>query len=189
MRRRPELFVSVDIEASGPIPGEYSLLQIGACDAYQPQNVFSCFLKPISDNAQDEALRVTGLSMAALKKDGLEPSTAMLKFEDWIGGVAKNQKVVFVGLNAAFDWSFINYYFHRYLGRNPFGHAALDIKSLYMGAQKCRWDETSADNITRGLDVQRIKRHDALHDAVFQAELFRYVLSLREEVPDMPARK
>ena len=26
-----ELYVSVDVETSGPIPGEYSLLSIGAC--------------------------------------------------------------------------------------------------------------------------------------------------------------
>ena len=91
--------------------------------------------------------------------------------------MAKSQKVIFVGLNAPFDWSFINYYFHRYLGRNPFGHSALDIKSFYMGAQKCRWDETPAENISKGVDEQRIKRHDALHDAVFQAALFRHVRS------------
>ncbi|SSH65668.1 Uncharacterised protein [Klebsiella pneumoniae] len=26
-----EIFVSVDVEASGPIPGKYSMLSIGAC--------------------------------------------------------------------------------------------------------------------------------------------------------------
>ena len=27
-----EVFISVDVETAGPIPGEYSLLTIGACD-------------------------------------------------------------------------------------------------------------------------------------------------------------
>jgi len=31
-----ELYVSVDVETSGPIPGEYSLLSIGACLVDQP---------------------------------------------------------------------------------------------------------------------------------------------------------
>jgi len=44
--------------------------------------------------------------------------------------------VVFVGFNALFDWSFVNYYLHRYPGENLFGFAALDIKSMYMGAMK-----------------------------------------------------
>jgi hypothetical protein len=31
-----EIFVSVDVEASGPIPGKYSMLSIGACVAFDP---------------------------------------------------------------------------------------------------------------------------------------------------------
>jgi ribonuclease T len=32
-----EIFISVDIESSGPIPGEYSLLSIGACLLSDPE--------------------------------------------------------------------------------------------------------------------------------------------------------
>ena len=32
MTAQREIFVSVDVETAGPIPGEYSLLSIGACD-------------------------------------------------------------------------------------------------------------------------------------------------------------
>ncbi|MGL1984483.1 3'-5' exonuclease, partial [Escherichia coli] len=31
MTIKKEIFISVDIEASGPVPGKYSLLSIGAC--------------------------------------------------------------------------------------------------------------------------------------------------------------
>ena len=27
----PDTYISVDIEASGPVPGEYSMLSLGAC--------------------------------------------------------------------------------------------------------------------------------------------------------------
>lgn len=33
---KKEVFISVDIEASGPIPGEYDLLSIGMCLVDQP---------------------------------------------------------------------------------------------------------------------------------------------------------
>ena len=33
-----EIFVSVDVETAGPIPGEYSLLSIGACPVFDPDN-------------------------------------------------------------------------------------------------------------------------------------------------------
>jgi hypothetical protein len=64
----------------------------------------------------------------------------MLKLKQWLNQVCSaDQKVVFVGLNAPFDWSFINYYFQKYSGTNPFGFTALDIKAYYMGATGCRW--------------------------------------------------
>ncbi len=34
-----EIFISVDIESSGPIPGEYSLLSIGAWLAFRPKGI------------------------------------------------------------------------------------------------------------------------------------------------------
>jgi hypothetical protein len=35
--------------------------------------------------------------------------------------------------NAGFDWQFVNYYFHRFVGRNPFGFSPLSLTSLYKG--------------------------------------------------------
>ena len=55
---------------------------------------------------------------------------------------------MFVALNAPFDWMFINDYFHRYLGANPFGHSALDIKAYYMGLSGVTWSETSMKHIS-----------------------------------------
>src|ERR1700716_268319 len=67
----------------------------------------------------------------------------MTAFATWLDSlVGKTDTPVFVGFNAPFDWSFINYYFHKFIGRNPFGFAALDIKAYYMGATGCSWRET-----------------------------------------------
>jgi hypothetical protein len=38
---------------------------------------------------------------------------------------------------------FVNSYFHRFLGRNPFGHAALDMKAFFMGLTGVKWSETA----------------------------------------------
>ncbi|HCD1231136.1 TPA: 3'-5' exonuclease, partial [Citrobacter freundii] len=111
MSQKREVYISVDVETSGPIPGVYSMLTIGACNVYDPEQVFSCELKPISDNVDPEALAVTGLSMETLALKGLNPETAMMQFQDWVESVTGTDGVpVFVGLNAPFDWSFINYY-------------------------------------------------------------------------------
>lgn len=179
MSEKREVFVSVDVETAGPIPGEYSLLSIGACVAFQPSITFDCELKPINANADPKALQVTSLSLESLTAHGLEPRAAMTAFAQWLAPLtSKNAPVVFVGLNASFDWSFVNYYFHRYYGHNPFGFAALDIRALYMGVMGCAWSDTRASKMAGHLRPTLAGTHDALEDALFQAELFRRITDL-----------
>ena len=180
MSKKEEIFISVDIEASGPIPGEYSMLTLGACLVDDPLKTFTCAIKPINDRFVSEALDVTGLSMAKLAMEGLDPKTAMTQFEAWLASNHNGHgSPVFVGLNAPFDWSFVNYYFHRFLGRNPFGFTAVDVKAVYMGAVGCAWSETKSSDIARLLNPTLKGDHNALHDALYQAELFRLVRKVR----------
>jgi DNA polymerase III epsilon subunit-like protein len=103
----------------------------------------------------------------------------MSQFENWlIQNIPENATPVFVGLNAPFDWSFINYYFLKYLNRNPFGISAIDIKALFMGATKCSWHDTKSSSIDKYVHPTLQGDHNALHDAKYQAELFRLVYEL-----------
>lgn len=178
MSGKREVFISVDVETAGPIPGEFSLLSIGACAVFDPMKTFACALKPINCNADPKALEVTGLSLGELGRSGLDPSEAMRRFNDWLLMMAGvDGAVVFVGFNAPFDWSFVNYYFLRFSDRNPFGFTALDIKALYMGATGCNWVDTRSSKIAERLKPSLKGDHHALHDAQYQAEIFRLIQS------------
>ena len=133
MKSKGECSISVDVETSGPVPTQYSMLALGACVVGQQDEGFYVELEPLNGNAVPEALKVTGFDMAELDRTGTRPEAAMREFRDWVGQVSRSAKPVFVGFNAGFDWSFVNWYLHRYLGENPFGFAPLDIKSYYMG--------------------------------------------------------
>lgn len=174
---RNEAFISIDVETAGPIPGEYSMLSIGACLVADPSTTFACELKPITDRFVPEALEVTGLSLERLQETGDAPETAMSQFRAWIVAVAGDAAPVFVGFNAPFDWSFVNYYFHRFTGDNPFGFTALDIKALWMGVSGCTWADTRSSRIAEAVSPMLRGNHDALHDAQYQAELFRLVVA------------
>jgi ribonuclease T len=174
-----EHFISVDVEASGPIPGEYSLLTIGACSVDDDSKTFYAQLQPMNRNAVPEAMAVTGLSLDHLEKDGQAPAAAMSAFAAWIAETTpKDAKPVFVGLNAPFDWSFVNYYFVKFADANPFGFTALDIKALYMGATGCMWGQTGSSQIAKRVKPRLKGTHNALEDALYQAELFRLTREL-----------
>lgn len=175
-----ETFISIDVETAGPIPGEYSMLSIGACLVADPTRSFACELKPITDRFVPAALEVTGLSLDRLRETGLEPKDAMERFGAWVREAADGATPVFVGFNAPFDWSFVNYYFHRFTGQNPFGFTALDIKALWMGVSGGSWADTRSSRIAEEVKPKLRGDHDALHDAKYQAELFQLTLERRK---------
>ena len=167
----PEIFVSVDVETAGPNPRDYAMLSIGACVVDQPGRSFYVELVPTTMDVVPSALAVSGLSMEALARDGVEPKAALLQFEEWLAELPGPP--IFTAFNAAFDWMFIDDYFRRFLGRNPFGHAALDIKAYAMGVANSTWAATSMRFLSPlYLDGQPLE-HNALSDARDQAELFR----------------
>jgi len=175
--RSEDFYVSVDVETSGPNPSQYSLLTIGACTIADRQSTFYVEIKPLSMQAVPESLAISRLSLERLLERGHEPAEAMARFEDWLKAeTPEGQRPVFVAFNASFDWMFVNDYFHRFLGRNPFGHAALDLKSFYMGLAGVRWDETSMREVGPRYLGDRQLTHHALRDAMDQADLFRVFL-------------
>lgn len=128
-------FIIVDVEADGPIPGEFSMVCLGAVvvdDALDRS--FYGQTRPIADRFVPEALAVSGFSHEQhLGFD--EPGEVMASFAGWLDQHSKGHPV-FVSDNLAFDWQFINYYFHRFLGHNPFGFSGRRIGDIYAGLVK-----------------------------------------------------
>lgn len=125
-------YIVVDVEADGEIPHKYSMVCFGAV-IVEPTltKTFYGKTKPISDEWVADALAVSGFSREQHEKFD-DPKKVMENFAEWI---AKNSngKPTFISDNPAFDWQWINYYFHTYLGKNPFGFSARRIGDLYCG--------------------------------------------------------
>lgn len=169
-----EVYISVDIEASGPIPATYSMLSLGAVAVHDLKATFYVELQPINDEYVLEAMKVVGRTLQDFWQAGREPKTAMTMFRKWVKSVASDGKPIFVGFNATFDWAFVNYYFYQYLGENPFGIGGIDIKSYYMGLSGCKWDDTRSRCIQQQFKGStQPHTHNALDDAIEQAEYFR----------------
>ena len=91
-----------------------------------------------------------------------DPRDVMVRFDAWLA-TANRGPLRFVSDNNGFDWQFVNFYFHHFLGRNPFGHSSLNVGSLYKGAVR-NMDE----------NFKHLRRtehtHNALDDALGNAE-------------------
>ena len=167
------IFVSVDVETAGPSPSEYALLAIGACLTQDPDTSFYIELIPDKEKIQASAIKISGLDPEKLKREGTSAEEAMEAFERWlVEHTPKGEQPIFIAFNAAFDWMFVADYFHRYLGRNPFGHRALDLKALYMGIYGAAWDQTGMAQVTMELGTPIQLSHNALEDARDQALIF-----------------
>jgi ribonuclease T len=174
----PEIFISVDVEASGPTPGSGSLIAIGACLVDAPDVGFYVELRPISDLPWDAgAQRVHGLDQERLAAEGVPPAEAMERFAAWVTSVADGARPVLVGFNAPFDWMFVADYFHRFVGSNPLGVSAIDLKSVYLGRHDVRlWADTTKRHVLARYPGTLAHTHNALDDARMQAELARALL-------------
>ena len=128
-------YVFVDVEFDGPIPVEFSMVCFGAVvfDDVLDKSFYGK-TKPVSDRFVPEALAVSGFSREQHLAFG-DPKEVMEQFAGWLAKHTKGRPV-FVSDNVAFDWQFINYYFHRFLGKNPFGFSGRRIGDLYAGLVK-----------------------------------------------------
>ena len=128
-------YIMVDIESDGPIPGDYSMVCFGAV-AVEPglSRTFYGRLKPISEAWVPESLKVSGFTREQVL-DFDDPKEVMQQFAAWLSSLG-TKRLMFISDNNGFDWQFINWYFHHFLGKNPFGFSSQNLGSLYKGLAK-----------------------------------------------------
>jgi hypothetical protein len=183
--RAVDAYFSADVETDGPIPGPFSILSFalvyaGTFDGERftpPQDHERTFyreLKPISENFQPEALRVNGLDRDRLLREGLVPESAMMEASRWIKDMAGDSKPVLVAYPLSFDWSWLYWYFVRFAAEgSPFNHSlCFDMKTAFAVKASVPISEAGRSKILPSLRSQRKHTHNALEDAIEQAEIF-----------------
>lgn len=165
--------VVVDVESDGPIPHKYSMVCFGAV-VVEPSlmKTFYGKTKPVSDEWDEKALSISGFSREEhLTFD--EPVEVMSEFSKWLNN---NNNVkgrpIFISDNLAFDWQWINYYFHYYIGKNPFGFSGRRIGDLYSGLEKDFFAASAWKKFRKTTHT-----HNPVDDAIGNAEA---LLTIRE---------
>lgn len=188
-RRRTEIYVSVDVETDGPIPGPCSMLSIGAA-AYDAHGAllgtFEANLETLPGASGDpktlEWWRTQPEAWAACRRELRDPGDAMADLTRFLEALPGSP--VFVAYPAGFDFTFVYWYLVRFTGKSPFGHSALDLKTLAMAAMRRPFREAVKRNMPRGwFSPTRRHTHVALDDALEQGELFFAVARALELLP------
>ncbi|MET0136240.1 MAG: exonuclease domain-containing protein [Kibdelosporangium sp.] len=187
---KASVYISVDVEADGPIPGPYSMISLGAAvagrhdgdvfTAVDPQlRTFYRELRPISDDFVPAALAVSGLDRATLAAEGAAPPDAMRDFAAWVAEVSGPAAAVFVAYPASFDWMFTYWYLIRFTGSSPFGHSrCLDMKTYFAARSGRAVSGVAKRTMPKQLLSDRKHTHNALDDAIEQGEMFGKLMTL-----------
>lgn len=185
---KKECFISVDIEATGPTPGQYSMYELGACVVGNKQECFEKKVRLLSKNSYDtktlDAMQIANVD-TLLKRTGTHHAkTVMRAFANWVQELAGDNTPVFVANNAPFDWMFIAWYFKQFGIDNPFGHTALDMKAYFMGLTKCPWKKATLKHMAEytGIPFEKLP-HRALDDAIIQGKIFAELLDIERNRP------
>lgn len=160
-------YIMVDVESDGPIPGDYSMICFGAVIVDDELDTrFYGQVKPISDNWIPEALKVSGFTREDTLKFA-DPKETMTQFDKWIKKNCKGRPI-FISDNNGYDWQFMNFYFLRFLGSNPFGHSSMNLGSLYKGMVK--------DTSKNFKHLRKTKHsHNPVDDVLGNAEALLYM--------------
>ena len=118
MLEENQIYIIVDIELNGLIPGRHSILSIGAVASTTEKEVGSFYkkLQPLDELTEDpETMAWWNTQVEAFKEvtaDNEPASAVMEAFRDWVKSFGKSP--IFVASPLILDYPFIKWYLHRF---------------------------------------------------------------------------
>lgn len=161
--------ILVDVEATGISPATGVMTEFGAVE-FKSRATFHGILWDSEPDPENPA-----------KPRLIEPATnydefkVMGSFEYWIKKVSKDRPI-FVSDNPAYDFQWINFYFDKTLGRNPFGHSGRRIADFWAGLQNDFYN-------TQKWKRYRVTPHDhnPVNDAMGNAEALQKLIEISKD--------
>lgn len=187
-----ELYISVDIETDGPIPGANSMLSLGAVALTEHRDqlgVFSINFVELHGATPDPSTMEWWAKQPEAWKCARDnpqpPLPAMHQFVSWVKDMcraAQGAKPVFVGYPAGFDFMFVYWYLIKLVGESPFSFSALDIKTYAAAVLGCPYREVNKRALAKFKEPGLPHTHVAIDDALEQGYLFLNLKAARDRL-------
>ncbi len=164
-------YIVVDVESDGGLLGVNSMVCFGAVLIDKEGKLHKTFygkLQPISNDYNPEALAISGFTRKE-HETFEDPIKVMHRFAKWIEENSVG-KPTLLSDNNGYDASWMNYYFLRFVGNNPFGWTSRRIGDMFCGFfndGKYQWKKHRKTKHT----------HNPVDDAKGNAEALLYLIS------------
>jgi hypothetical protein len=182
VERKPLLFLSFDIESDGPAPGLNSMLAMGWAGFDETGQLvfeYEAHLTPLPEAVPNDKtmswwkLPENQTAWDYVQTDQRDPGEVCRECASHLERLAATYTLEPVAWPAAFDWQYINYYFNRFLGRNPLGYSAMCIEAyIWALTQKASSNDVHKSDLAAYKDPQYPHTHRALDDAKEQGVMF-----------------
>lgn len=154
-----EIYVSVDIEADGPIPGPHSMLSLGAVALLESGKEVGSFEINFEEleGAKGDPRTVAWWAQQDravwehIRKDPVHPKDGMKAFVDWVNKTAQAQNLspVCVAYPAGFDFTFLYWYTVFFGLESPFSFSCLDMKTYAAATLNVPYRKATKKNMPR----------------------------------------
>jgi len=186
MSKKNEIYISVDVETDGPIPGDYSMLSLGAA-AFVPgcsshiatfEINFEQLPGAFENHETMEWWKTQPEAWKICRKNPVPADFGMKAFVEWVNlhSEATSSRPVCVAYPAGFDFLFIYWYLIKFTGASPFSFSALDIKSYACAVMKKGYRQSTKRDMPRKWFGTQAHTHRAVDDAIGQGQLFMNIL-------------
>lgn len=177
MPAKKEIYVSVDIEADGPVPGPYSMLSIGAV-AFSPDGgeigEYQANLSTLPGADQHPATMAWWEQFPeawkVCRENPRDPQEVMREFAEWLEKLPGTP--IFTAWPATWDFMWIYWYLVQFTGKRPFSEHGIDIRSYAMGMRKKPFMKCGKNYLPQRWFPEQVHSHVAVEDAREQGKIF-----------------
>jgi hypothetical protein len=181
-----ELYISIDVETDGPIPGQNSMLSLGAAAFLpgdpEPVASFSRNLRTLVDASPDPDTtkwwKTQPEAWKVCRENPEDPGFVMGNFKNWVESISQmyEAKPVCVAYPSGFDFLFVYWYLIRFTKESPFSFSCIDIKTYAMSMLKKGYRECSKKGMPKEWFPEDKHTHRAIDDAIEQGKIFMNIL-------------
>lgn len=176
--------IVIDLETTGSVGRNYSIVQIGAVKLDEEFNVIDTFVslaKPLEKDAELHAMNVHKIPIKDILR-AKKLKVVLNEFEQWVG---KPKEYYLAAWGTTFDITFLREQYLK-LNRNyPFHYRCVDFKSIAMyelGKRNITFKYTGLKTLCKLMKIPfEGKPHDALSDATMTVKVVQRILKIGEK--------